>query len=112
MKQRVGVVDPHEDYEVRWFSDGTPTALVRDGGVEPHDPPPDSPITGELQRVLETPPSGVLDLKRADEAETEGFDPVAVTTLPPRRSTSPLGSEALVPGWETAPEQSARRLAT
>jgi hypothetical protein len=32
--------DPFGDHEARWFSNGTPTALVRDAGVEAQDPPP------------------------------------------------------------------------
>jgi len=32
--------DPFGIHEARWFSNGTPTALVRDGGVESQDPPP------------------------------------------------------------------------
>jgi len=32
--------DPYRVHEDRWYSDGTPTALVRDGGIEAKDPPP------------------------------------------------------------------------
>jgi len=32
--------DPFGMHEARWFSNGTPTALVRDGGVESQDAPP------------------------------------------------------------------------
>ena len=35
-------IGPYRVHEARWFSAGTPTALVRDGGVEGHDPPPDT----------------------------------------------------------------------
>lgn len=69
------LVDPFGHHEARWFSDGTPTPLVRDGGVEGHDPPPDTPFTGELQLLPEAAPSDGRDLKRADDAETEAFDP-------------------------------------
>jgi len=34
--------DPFGSHEARWFSNGIPTALVRDGGVESQDAPPDS----------------------------------------------------------------------
>jgi hypothetical protein len=34
--------DPFGRHEARWFSNGTPTALVRDHGVEAQDPPPES----------------------------------------------------------------------
>jgi hypothetical protein len=33
--------DPFGRHEARWMSDGTPTKLVRDGGVESTDEPPD-----------------------------------------------------------------------
>ena len=32
--------DPYRIHQDRWYSDGTPTALVRDGGAESKDPPP------------------------------------------------------------------------
>ncbi len=35
--------DPYELHQDRWFSDGTPTQLVRDGAVESTDPPPGQP---------------------------------------------------------------------
>jgi len=34
--------DPFRRHEHRWFSDGTPTALVRDKGATSQDPPPDA----------------------------------------------------------------------
>jgi hypothetical protein len=34
--------DPFGLHEARWFSNGIPTALVRDAGVEAQDPPPES----------------------------------------------------------------------
>ena len=35
-------IDPYGVHEARWFSQGNPTALVRDHGVESQDPPPES----------------------------------------------------------------------
>lgn len=32
--------DPFRLHSARWFSNGSPTALVRDNGVESQDPPP------------------------------------------------------------------------
>ena len=42
-------LDPYGRHELRWFSVGQPTALVRDGGVDGHDPvagapPPTVPV--------------------------------------------------------------------
>jgi hypothetical protein len=62
-------VDPYGRHEARWFSDGTPTQLVRDGGAEARDPPPNTPYTGELQPIFESASSGPDDMRRADETE-------------------------------------------
>ncbi len=40
--------DPYLVYEDRYFSAGQPTKLVRDGGIEDYDPPPDGPPKAEL----------------------------------------------------------------
>jgi hypothetical protein len=71
--------DPYGRHESRWISDGTPTALVRDAGVESQDPPPDEPITVGLERVEKATPVDGSDLKRADDAESHDFDPQAMT---------------------------------
>lgn len=62
-------VDPFHRHEARWISDGTPTALVRDGRAESQDPPPESGFSGDFEPLPddETPHGG--DLRRADEAE-------------------------------------------
>jgi hypothetical protein len=69
--------DPYGRHEARWMSLGTPTALVRDGGVESQDPPPATPPTIEPVRIpAEAQGSvGADDLKRADHAENEPIDP-------------------------------------
>jgi len=40
--------DPFGVHEHRWMSQGRPTKLVRDGGTESYDPPPDLPLPEEL----------------------------------------------------------------
>jgi hypothetical protein len=70
-------VDPYGIHEARWISDGSPTALVRDGDVESHDPPPDVPYTGDLEPSPEVEASNGADLRRADDAESRPFDPDA-----------------------------------
>jgi hypothetical protein len=41
--------DPYAIHDDRYFSAGLPTKLVRDGGHEFYDPPPDGPLPdGEL----------------------------------------------------------------
>lgn len=79
MKEEGWYKDPYGRHESRWISDGSPTALVRDAGVETQDPPPDEPITAGMERVEEAPPADGSDLKRADAAESQGFDSQAMT---------------------------------
>ena len=58
--------DPFGRHELRWFSNGTPTALVRDGDAEGHDAPPSEPVEGPLEEAEEVP--AVNETVRADEA--------------------------------------------
>jgi hypothetical protein len=53
-------VDPFGAHEFRYFSDGSPTRLVRDGGVESYDEPPAGALTvvaGQLAEVPSRPDS-------------------------------------------------------
>ena len=43
--------DPYGLHEARWMSDGHPTALVHDGGVEANDPAPEGLPTSTPQRI-------------------------------------------------------------
>jgi hypothetical protein len=64
-------LDPCGRHEQRWFSSGQPSPLVRDGGVEGHDPPP-----GPLPHKPVPRPDavqGTADLRRADEAEGDSY---------------------------------------
>ncbi len=73
-------VDPFGVHAARWFSDGTPTALVRDkGGVESYDAAPDTAFDGDLERVPEVADSNGDDLLRAgsQNPDDEIFDPNA-----------------------------------
>ncbi len=66
--------DPYHLHEDRYFSAGKPTKLVRDGGRESHDDPPDQPYAAaDLVRTPEGEDdfSG-RDLIRADAAERRG----------------------------------------
>jgi hypothetical protein len=69
--------DPFGNHEARWISDGIPTALVRDGGVESLDPPPTIGYSGPFERLAPEGHTDSRDMRRADEAETEDFDPLA-----------------------------------
>ena len=62
--------DPFGLHEARWLSQGTPTKLVRDSGVESYDEPPDREPDHEPVRIeAQIAPDGGADLIRADEAE-------------------------------------------
>ena len=63
-------LDPYEAHEQRWFSDGRPTALVRDDAVEAHDEPPAHAYPEPLVAAPEHDADGT-DLLRADAATSE-----------------------------------------
>jgi hypothetical protein len=55
------------------MSEGTPTALTRDGEIEGRDPVPDGPFTVTPVRVVHDPsPDDGTHLRRADDAQQEG----------------------------------------
>jgi hypothetical protein len=58
--------DPFGRHAERWISDGRPTGLVRDAGVETHDPPPSDTAPGPLLRAAEKPAHSD-DMLRAGE---------------------------------------------
>jgi hypothetical protein len=51
MKAEGWYVDPFGTHGERWFSDGTPTSLVRDDDVESNDPPPSDEVSQPLVRL-------------------------------------------------------------
>ncbi len=59
-------LDPFEVHEIRWFSGGVPTALVRDGDVESNDEPPNQAVIGQLVRFEGVPTVDGNDLRRTD----------------------------------------------
>jgi len=65
--------DPYARHEDRYFSEGRPTKLVRDGRRESYDPPPDLPLPGppEPSRARPAPSPTAGDLRRADDAQRE-----------------------------------------
>jgi hypothetical protein len=69
--------DPYERHDERWYSNGKPTALVRDAKVESKDPPPsDPPPSGTLVRSDgDLSAAGPEDLRRADDAERGDMNP-------------------------------------
>jgi hypothetical protein len=72
--------DPFGLHAARWFSDGTPTQLVRDGdGAESYDQPPSPTYEGELEPITGDPADDGSDLLRADAGNPDDqiFDPNA-----------------------------------
>ena len=63
--------DPYGLHGDRWFSDGRPTSLVRDQGIESRDEPPPQEAQLPLVPATEIAASDGRDLLRADEAERE-----------------------------------------
>jgi hypothetical protein len=51
MKAEGWYADPYRRHRARWFSNGTPTALVSNGTSESSDPPPDVPYAGPLEPI-------------------------------------------------------------
>jgi hypothetical protein len=67
--------DPYGIHGERWYSDGEPTSLVRDGGVESRDaPPPGEPSAPPVP--LNPTPTDASDMMRADQStrEDQSFD--------------------------------------
>jgi hypothetical protein len=65
--------DPFQLHEDRYFSEGSPTKLVRDAGQESFDAPPNLPLPGPPVPVPEpaSRSTGGADMRRADDAERE-----------------------------------------
>jgi hypothetical protein len=65
--------DPYRRHEFRYFSEGHPTKLVRDSGLESFDPPPDIPMPESPVPAASgaNPSVGPADMRRADDAERE-----------------------------------------
>lgn len=68
--------DPYGIHSDRWFSDGQPTDLVRDGRVESHDEPPAREPPLPLLPVAEIQVTDGGDLLRADVPKKEWHNPV------------------------------------
>jgi len=71
--------DPYHRHDQCWLSKGTPTALVRDAGVEAEDPPPAVPAVEPLVRADpgRTPPGDGDDLRRIGDGGSDAYDPEA-----------------------------------
>ena len=66
--------DPYRRHEERWFSDGKPTALVRDKGLTSQDPPPEAPYVDEPKLVESASSQAENDLRRSAEEPDDTVD--------------------------------------
>lgn len=73
--------DPYGEHETRWFSDGTPTALVRDGSVESRDEPPERPFVGPLERPEPSHAATASDMRRADDASQPDYGQAGMSAI-------------------------------
>lgn len=76
MNEEGWYIDPFGVHEARWFSDGSPTSLVRDGAAESSDEPPSDTFSGELTRLAGRQAVNGEDLRRSD-SDAAPYDPSA-----------------------------------
>jgi len=88
MSEEGWYTDPYGLHEHRWFSDGSPTSLVRDRGETSKDPAPDTGY-GEEPKLVDAPPIHAEDeLRRAGGDQEQSVDSVdAAWTYFTRSST-------------------------
>jgi len=68
--------DPYQLHEDRYFSAGEPTKLVRDGGIESYDAPPEGPMPeGRLSPAVAAAPGGPDDVRRVGGGGAEPYCP-------------------------------------
>jgi hypothetical protein len=74
LEQEGWFTDPWGRHEARWLSAGKPSKLVRDGGIESFDDPPDAPPR-QAWVPIEPPPGSLTstDTLRADANEADGL---------------------------------------
>lgn len=70
--------DPYELHEARWFSEGRPTSLVRNGMSESSDEPPRSDYEGTLELLAQEVPDGPVRRGLVEEVAD-----VVLSVLPP-----------------------------
>jgi len=70
-------LDPFERHEQRWFSNGRPTSLVRDGVTTTSDDPPAASWDGPLREPEEIPARD--ETRRADEQPPPSADPTSLS---------------------------------
>lgn len=76
MSEEGWYTDPYQVHEHRWFSDGSPTSLVRDKGKTSKDVPPDTPYIEEPVMVQAPRSMAADDLRRAGKSGDNTVDAV------------------------------------
>jgi len=100
--------DPFGVHDARWFSQGTPTALVRDGRAESQDPPAEATWTGHLVPAPVAPgPAAVTGPAIVPGPETVGRAGDRDTDVEPGSRFGFLG-DPLPPGAVGAPAATAQ----
>ena len=61
--------DPFGRHEARWMSNGEPTKLVRDAGVDSFDAPPEEAPRQAAVKIEHPESARANDLRRADSAQ-------------------------------------------
>jgi hypothetical protein len=92
-EQQGWYTDPWGRHEARWISQGVPSKLVRDGGLESYDDPPDAPPTQAWVPINPSP--GLVtaaDILRADAAEA-GWTPT-LAELSRKENSAALTAQA------------------
>ena len=76
MKAQDWYHDPYGVHEDRYFSDGQPTKLVRDCGIESYDPPPPRPPDVAPDEMTPSSPAYGGDPQAADDqaARSASYD--------------------------------------
>jgi len=69
MREEGWYTDPYGLHDRRWFSDGSPTKLVIDGGVTSNDPPPDRPFVRPPEPAPEAEGTTVDDSHEEDHED-------------------------------------------
>jgi hypothetical protein len=74
-------VDPYGEHDARWFSEGTPTSLVRDDSIESRDEPPERPFVGPLERPEPSHTATASDMRRADDSSQPDYGQTGMSAI-------------------------------
>ena len=94
--------DPFDLHQERYFSQGQPTKLVRDGGVESYDPPPTSTPMAAPRLAAGAFPSGPASPQESvPDSEKVLAEPSPTPQIPPLPDSSAPGAQPAHPATPT-----------